>query len=226
MNTLHSSLQDYLALRRGLGFKMSDAGRMLPGFVSFLEARQESYITAQSALEWAQRADVQPAEWARRLGFVRGFARYRSAVDPRTEVPVSQLLPHRSTRARPYLYSDEEVRRLLAAALQLPTDRSSSALRPWTYHCLLGLLTVTGLRISEALDLKLGDVDMQRAVLTIHAAKLGPIEVGAAAPDHVRRAGGVHAPASRLPRVARFELPVYLHQGHTAGRWAGASGVL
>ena len=60
MNTLHSSLQDYLALRRGLGFKMSDAGRMLPGFVAFLEARHESYITAQSALEWAQQADVQP----------------------------------------------------------------------------------------------------------------------------------------------------------------------
>ena len=51
MNTLHSSLQDYLALRRGLGFKMSDAGRMLPGFVAFLEARHESYITAQSALD-------------------------------------------------------------------------------------------------------------------------------------------------------------------------------
>ena len=173
MNTLHSSLQDYLALRRGLGFKMSDAGRMLPGFVSFLEARHESYITAQSALEWAQQADVQPAEWARRLGFVRGFARYRSAVDPLTEVPASELLPHRSTRARPYLYSEEEVQRLLAAALQLPTDRSSSALRPWTFHCLLGLLSVTGLRISEALDLKLADVDMQQAVLTIHAAKLG-----------------------------------------------------
>ena len=173
MSTLHSSLQDYLALRRGLGFKMNDAGRMLPGFVSFLEERHELSITAQSALEWAQHADVQPAEWARRLGFVRGFARYCSAVYPLTEVPASELLPHRSTRARPYLYSEEEVQRLLAAALQLPTDRSSSALRPWTFHCLLGLLSVTGLRISEALDLKLSDVDLQQAVPTIHAAKLG-----------------------------------------------------
>ena len=119
MNTLHSSLQDYLALRRGLGFKMHDAGRMLPRFVSFLQARQEPHITAQLALEWAQQADVQPAEWARRLGFVRGFARYCSAVDPQTEVPPVQLLPHRSTRARPYLYSDEEVQRLLDAALRL-----------------------------------------------------------------------------------------------------------
>ena len=90
MNTLHRALQDYLALRRGLGYKMHDAGRFLPRFVSFLEARHEPHITAQSALQWAQQADVQPAEWARRLGFVRGFARYRSAVDPLTEVPPAQ----------------------------------------------------------------------------------------------------------------------------------------
>ena len=157
---------------------------------------------------------------------MRGFARYRSAIDPLTEVPASELLPHRSTRARPYLYSEEEVQRLLAAALQLPTDRSSSALRPWTFHCLLGLLSVTGLRISEALDLKVGDVDLHQAVLTIHAAKLGRSRSGAAASDHVRRAGGVHAPTRRVPRVARFDLPVRLHQGHTVGRRPRAPGVL
>lgn len=173
MNTLHRSLQDYLALRRGLGFKMHDAARLLPRFVSFLQARQEPHITAQSALEWAQQADVQPAEWARRLGFVRGFARYCSTADPQTEVPPVHLLPHRSTRARPYLYSDEEVRRLLEVALQLPTERPSSSLRPWVFHCLLGLLAVTGLRISEALDLKVDDLDLGHAVLTVHAAKLG-----------------------------------------------------
>ena len=173
MNTLHSALQDYLALRRGLGYKMHDAGRLLPRFVSFLEARHEPYITAQSALQWAQQGEVQPAEWARRLGFVRGFARYRSATDPLTEVPPAQLLPHHSTRARPYLYSDQEVQRLLDAALQLPTLRPSTLLRPWVFHCLLGLLSVTGLRISEALDLKVDDVDLEQAVLTIHAAKLG-----------------------------------------------------
>jgi integrase/recombinase XerD len=173
MSTLHRSLQDYLALRRGLGFKMHDAGRLLPRFVNFLQARHEPHITAQSALEWAQQADVQPAEWARRLGFVRGFARYCSAADPQTEVPPVQLLPHRSTRARPYLYSDEEVRRLLEAALQLPTQRPSSPLRPGVFHCLLGLLAVTGLRISEALDLKVDDLDLAEAVLTVRAAKLG-----------------------------------------------------
>jgi integrase len=41
------------------------------------------------------------------------------------------------------------------------------------FHCLLGLLSVTGLRISEALDLKLDDVDLNQGVLTIRAAKFG-----------------------------------------------------
>ena len=174
MNTLREALQDYLVLRRGLGFKMHDAGLLLPRFVAFMEERRARHITAQLALEWAQQAkSVQPAEWARRLGFVRGFARYCSTSDALTEVPPPDLLPHRSTRARPYLYTEQEVQRLLDAALQLPTTWPSTPLRPWVFHCLLGLLSVTGLRISEALDLKLGDVDLNQDMLTIRAAKLG-----------------------------------------------------
>jgi integrase/recombinase XerD len=174
MNTLGQALSEYLDLRRGLGFKMCDAGLLLPRFVAFMDERQAPYITARLALEWARQAQtVQPAEWARRLCFVRGFARYRSATDDRTEVPPSELLPHRSTRARPHIYSEQEVLHLLDAALQLPTTWPSTPLRPWVFHCLLGLLSVTGLRISEALDLKLDDIDLQQGVLTIRAAKLG-----------------------------------------------------
>lgn len=174
MNTLREALQNYLALRRGLGFKMHDAGRLLPRFVTFMEERQVRHITVQFALEWAQQAkNVQPAEWSRRLGFVRGFARYCSAADPLTEVPAPDLLPYRSTRARSYLYTEQEVQRLLDAALKLPTTWPSTPLRPWVFHCLLGLLCVTGLRISEALDLQLSDVDLDQDVLTIQAAKLG-----------------------------------------------------
>lgn len=103
MNTLRDALQEYIDLRRGLGFKMRDAGLLLPRFVSFMEQRQAGHITTRLALEWAQRPSVQPAEWARRLCFVRGFARHRSATDNRTELPPMGLLPHRSTRARPYL---------------------------------------------------------------------------------------------------------------------------
>ena len=99
-------------------------------------------------------ASVQPAEWARRLCFVRGFARHRSATDSRTEIPPIGLLPHRSTRARPHLYTEDEIRRLLDAALELPVAWPSTPLRPWVFHGLIGLLSVTGLRLSEALNLE------------------------------------------------------------------------
>jgi integrase len=174
MNTLREALREYLALRRSLGFKMQDASRVLLRFVAFMEEQQALHITARLALEWVLQAKtVKPAERSRRLGFIRGFARYLSASDPHTEIPLPELLPYASTRARPYLYTEQDVRGLLAAALQLPTKWPSTPLRPWVFHCLLGLLSVTGLRISEALDLKLDDVDLQQGVLTIRAAKLG-----------------------------------------------------
>ena len=174
MNTLREALVEYLQLRRSLGFKLHDAGLQLPRFVAFLEERGSIYITIELAMAWAQYATSgQPAEWARRLGYVRGFARYRFAADARTEVPPPGLLPHRSTRARPYLYSDEEVSRLLDAALKLPTNRHSTPLQPWVFYCLLGLLSTTGMRYSEALNLQVADVDLDQALLTIRGAKMG-----------------------------------------------------
>ena len=122
-------------------------------------------------MEWAQQdKTARPAEWARRLSFVRGFARHWSAHDPQTEVPPSGLLPYRPGRAHPYLYSNDEVRKLLQAARRLP---STHGLRGQTYYCLLGLLAVTGLRISEARNLQTEDVDLKEGVLTIRGAKFG-----------------------------------------------------
>jgi integrase/recombinase XerD len=104
---LRQALSQYLELRRGLGFKMQDAGLQLPRFVSFMEQRGARHITSAPGLQWAQQCPTaQPAEWARRLGFVRGFARWCSTSDPATEVPAAGLLPHRSRRARPYMYTE------------------------------------------------------------------------------------------------------------------------
>ena len=171
MTTLRVAVQEYLSLRRGLGFKLHEAGKALPKFVTFLDQKHASVITCRLALDWAQQSPtVQPAECARRLSIVRGFARYRSATDPRTEIPPDGLLPFRPKRARPYLYSEKEIRSLLAAAMQLP-DRGG--LRPWTYHFLFGLLSVTGLRLGEARNLELQDVDLPARVLTVRGAKFG-----------------------------------------------------
>ena len=174
MNTLRQALKEYLSLRRSLGFKLREAGKGLLDFVTFMEQHRASYITQALALAWAQQpSGVQPAHWAQRLSFVRGFARYRSATDQRTQVPPQGLLPFQPKRARPYLYSDDEIRSLLGAALNMPCRYERGELRPWTYHCVFGLLSVSGLRLGEARNLELQDVDLDAAVLTIRGTKFG-----------------------------------------------------
>ena len=174
MNTLRVAVRDYLEMRRSLGFKLQETGRLLPAFVRFLDQHRSSFITARLALVWAQQpSTVQPAEWARRLSVVRTFARFRSATDPRTQIPPPDLLPFQPKRARPYLYSEEEIRSLLHAALRMSYRFERGKLRPWTFYCLFGLLSVTGLRLGEARNLELSDVDLKSGVLTIRGAKFG-----------------------------------------------------
>lgn len=174
MNTLRQAVEEYLSLRRALGFKLRDAGKELLDFVAFMQQHRASYVTQALALAWAQQpAGVQPAHWAHRLSVVRGFARHRSATDPRTQIPAPGLLPFQPKRARPYLYSDDEIRSLLRVALNMPCRYERGELRPWTYYCLFGLLSVSGLRLGEARNLELQDVDLNAAVLTIRGAKFG-----------------------------------------------------
>jgi integrase len=174
MNTLRQALHAYLSLRRNLGYKLREAGKALLDFVKFMEQQGALYITEALALTWAQQpANAQPAYWAQRLSFVRGFARYRSASDPRTQVPSPGLLPFQPKRARPYLYSDEEIKSLLRAALNMPHRYERGALLPWVYYCLFGLLSVSGLRLGEARNLELQDIDLEAAVLTVRNAKFG-----------------------------------------------------
>src|SRR5215468_1508644 len=102
MTALRTAIDEYLTMRRRLGFQLREAGATLLDFVTFMERHRASYITQSLALRWAQQpSTVQPAEWARRLSLVRTFARYRSATDPRTQIPAPGLLPFRPKRARP-----------------------------------------------------------------------------------------------------------------------------
>lgn len=169
MSTLRSALRQYVAMRRGLGFKFQHQEKRLTGLVRFMEERGASIITHKLAVEWATLPPDRRASWALRLTDVRGFARHLISVDPRTEVPPLGIFPGPS-RAKPYLYTDTEIHKLLAAALALPP---TNGLRRWTYHCLFGLLAVTGLRISEALGLHRDDVDLKQGILTIRDTKFG-----------------------------------------------------
>jgi integrase/recombinase XerD len=163
---LLQALDDYLALRRCLGFKLHDEGVQLPQFLVFLRNKKAAHITARLALDWI----VQSAGAGRtkRLRMVRGFAQYVAAFDSRTEVPPTDLIPTKFIRPRPHIYSEDEIRRLMEEARKYAYDKPRG-----TYHCLLGLLAVSGLRIGEAIRLRMEDVDLGNAVLTIHDTKFG-----------------------------------------------------
>jgi integrase/recombinase XerD len=171
MSQLDQALKEYLAVRRSLGFQLRLPAGCLRKFVAFLQAEGASYLTTELALRWAtQPAKAQPSTWTWRLGMVRRFAAWLSATEPRTEVPPKGLLCHRYQRKTPYIYSDEEIERLLRQAEQLP---SSKGLRAHTYTTLFGLLAVSGMRVSEALGLDRQDVDLCHGILNIRRTKFG-----------------------------------------------------
>lgn len=169
MRTLRHAVEEYLALRRSLGVDLRDVGLQLQGFAAFAAHDGATSVTVDVALRWAlQSRAKEGATLAARLQAVRGFARWRQATDPRTEIPPPDLLPSHYHRKRPYLYSDEEIDRLLLAARQLP---SPVGLRGLTYFTLLGVLVVTGMRVKEVVGLEQQDVDLAEGILTIRHTK-------------------------------------------------------
>jgi len=169
MIALRRELADYLSVRRALGFKLDRDGKLLPDFLAYLAKVGSTHVTSATAVAWAsQPRDVHPAWWTSRLVMVRGFAKYLHTLDPRHEVPPLRLLPHRRARTEPYVYSDADIAALLGA-----TETLQSPIRTRTYRTLLALLSVTGLRVGEAIALDEADVDRSRGVLLIRKTKFG-----------------------------------------------------
>jgi len=171
MTGMAKAVKQYLQLRRSLGFKLRIAGRALPRFASFMDRQGASFVTTQLALRWALEDPMSSVVTrSDRLAMVRRFAAWHSTVEPRTEVPPRGLLPRRYQRPAPYIYTDEEVERIVTCAQTLSSARGILGL---TCSTLFGLLAVTGMRIGEAVALDHADVDLDACVLTIRCGKRG-----------------------------------------------------
>lgn len=169
MSALERALADYLALRRSLGYELGRPALHMAEFVAYLDERGVDAVTTEHALRWAKLpAGADPNYWHYRLYSIRGFARYLHARDPVHEVPPDGLIARRSWRATPYLYSDDEIAALMAAAGRLPHP-----LRADTHRTMIGLLAVTGMRGCEAIALDLDDVDWARGLLVVRNGKFG-----------------------------------------------------
>lgn len=169
MSALAEHVQNYLQVRRALGFKLVGEALLLREFVAFADAAGQRTVTTRIALEWARLPrSGSPNYLSRRLRAVRGFARYLKALDPACEVPPLELLPASKYRPVPYLYSEKEILALMAAARRLrPTLRAA------TFETLIGLLASTGLRVGEAIRLDRDDVDLKGRVLIVRDSKFG-----------------------------------------------------
>jgi integrase/recombinase XerD len=158
---LRQSIDAYLALRRAVGFRLTTEEHLLHDFARWASARRETHVRTQTATEWAATAR---STWQRerRLRAVAGFARHARAEDLLHEVPPIFVFGRRPVHPRPHIYPPDEIDRLLDAASRLP---AIWPLRPQVFTTLFGLLASTGLRVSEALGLRFGDVTRDGLVI-------------------------------------------------------------
>lgn len=231
--TMSAKVRQYLEFRRGLGYRLKTEGQLLLQFGKFADAcGHHGPLTVELALRWAQSAKgCDRLYWARRLEIVRCFARHLAITEPGTQVPGRKLLGPAHRRTIPHIYTVQELAGLLAAARRLcPAD----GLRPHTYPTLIGLLACTGLRISEALRLASGDVDLVRGVLKVRHTKFRKTRLVPLHPTAVAALRTYAENRARLvgkPRSDRFflsdqgrELP-YSTVRHTFRRLCASLGI-
>lgn len=205
MNALNRHVEDYLRLRRALGFKLEREGQLLAQFVSYVESSGEATLTGEVAIKWAQQpVAAQSNQWAKRLGVVRKFAAYLHTIEPATEVPPANVFAARRHRPTLYLWSESDIARLLEGTRAL-----HPLLRAVTYEALFGLLAASGMRVGEAITLQRDDVDLSRGVITVRAAKfdrsrLVPLHVSAI--EALRRYAAVRDRICPRPRSMAFFL--------------------
>ena len=168
MSDLRCHSHDYLAVRRALGYKLTGEGRLLADLVAFLDQAGAATVTTALAVAWTTKVTGSAAYAARRMRVARSFARYLHALDPNSEIPPADLFPAGKYRPVPYIYSDDDVVALLAAAATL-----RPALRAATFETLFGLLAATGMRVGEAMALDADDVDWRGRALTVRNSKYG-----------------------------------------------------
>lgn len=164
-------VQRYLDDRRQLGFELTSPATELMRFARYADARHHrGPLTRDLIVGWAREhvKRTSTVTAARRLECVRPFAAYYRQFEPASEIPAQGYLGRGHRRLTPHIYSSQEVVQLLQA-----TDRlmPHGELRPLTYRTLFGLIAAVGLRLSEALNLTIGDVDLDSGSVTIRNTK-------------------------------------------------------
>jgi integrase len=171
-DTMVSKVNEYLKERRRAGFVLSIPGQRLLAFARFADrGGYRGPLTVDLASRWAlANRHGLALTAARRIELLRSFARYCQVFDSKTEIPPLRLFGPGHRRLTPHIYTTQEICALVAASAGL---YPANGLRPVTCATIFGLLSATGLRISEATSLQREDVDLQRGILYIRHTKFG-----------------------------------------------------
>jgi len=151
---LTQAVESYLEVRRAMGFALHSEGTLLQSFARYSNAAGKSHICIETAIQWAGLAQSVTTR-ARRLGQVIRLARYLRAEDQSHEVPPAVFGCEKGPRPVPYIFSAENINRLVQAASELGRR---NPFRGQTYGTFFALLACTGLRVSEAIRLRFEDV--------------------------------------------------------------------
>jgi integrase/recombinase XerD len=170
-SALASALSSFAKHRQALGYADKANLYRLAHFDRFLVARGWtcSYLTRDIVEDWvASGPPLRPNSRAVRMHVMRLLSRFISQIHPETYIPGPAWGPRQTSSFRPHIYTSAEIATLLNKASHLTPVGS---LRPLTYSTLFGLLYCTGLRISEALTLRLSDVDFDANMLLVRESK-------------------------------------------------------
>jgi integrase len=205
---LNHDMARYVELQRAMGFKFQVQHALLRSFVAFAEAAGDAFVRVDRVLDWAVRAPSS-AQRRNRLLTVRRFALAMRAEDARYEIPAVEALGGRCRKRRiPHIYTPDEITRLVCAAARMPPQ---GLIRPLMYATLFGLLAATGLRVSEALALRLEDITEDGLIIRqgkFHKSRLVPLH------DTTRNA--LDAYLSARARLGTFDTGLFVSTSGTA----------
>jgi integrase/recombinase XerD len=166
---LSKALKDYMKIRTYSGFKLRSVKNVLEKFITFMKINKSSHITVTEALNFSTKSKkCSSFEHSRKLRIIRQFSIYVKMFDFKTEIPPKDALPVSYQRRTPYIYTKEEIIGVLNACIKI---KSSNSFYPLTFYTLFGLVSVTGMRTQEAINLERSSIDMDLGIITINGTK-------------------------------------------------------
>ncbi|MGH9437673.1 MAG: tyrosine-type recombinase/integrase [Terriglobia bacterium] len=213
---LTQSVERYIAVRRASGFAFRSEGSLLQSFAAFSDAAGKHYVSSEVAIKWAGSASSLHQR-ARRLGQVIRFAQYIRAEDPRHEIPLAVFGSEKRPRPVPYIFSKDDIRRILGAASELGKRNN---FRGYTYHTFFALLACTGFRVSEAIHLRFEDITADGLIIRcskFRKSRLVPVdETTQAALERYIQQRRTYAPLEDHVFVSLRRCGLLLHDAETA----------